>query len=252
MLYYSDPMVNIYCGDCQRIDGLPLADLVITSPPYNLDINYGEYSDLSTWSGYLAWTYAWAVRVCEFTSKKARLCVNIPLDTNKGDAHRAFYAEVVKIIQETGWIYRNTIVWNESNISKRTAWGSWMSPSAPSVIAPVEMIAVFYKDRWNRGDKSGKLTADITREEFMEYVLGMWTFSGEHSKLHPAAFPLELPKRLIKLFSYKEDMVLDPFCGSGTTLLAAKQLERHSIGVELDKRYCEIAAKRVAQDIIQW
>jgi site-specific DNA-methyltransferase (adenine-specific) len=121
-----------------------------------------------------------------------------------------------------------------------------MSASAPHVIAPVETIVVLYKDSWerSRGNKS-----DITNEELAEWTNTVWSFSGEKkSKIgHPTPFPIEVPKRCIKLFSSKGDVVLDPFLGSGTTLIACLQTSRVGIGVEINKSYCELALRRLKQ-----
>ena len=115
------------------------------------------------------------------------------------------------------------------------------------MIAPVEVIVIFYKKRWQKV-KKGK--SDITREEFMEWTNGLWTFSGESKKRigHPAPFPLELPKRCIKLLSFVGDTVLDPFLGSGSTLIACALLNRKGIGVEIDEKYCSLAKKRLIKE----
>ena len=113
------------------------------------------------------------------------------------------------------------------------------------VIAPVELIVVFYKDEWKK--TSGSLTSDITDLQFKEWTCGLWSFNGESKKKigHPAPFPKELPYRCIKLFSYVYDVVFDPFAGSGTTLIVAKNTNRTGIGLEIDKDYCELAKKRI-------
>jgi len=172
-----------------------------------------------------------------------RLCLNIPLDKNKG-GQQSVYADVVSIAKKIGWRYHTTIIWNEQNISRRTAWGSWLSASAPFVIAPVEVILVMFKETWRKRKRG---VSDITRDEFIEWTNGVWTFNGEQrSRIgHPAPFPIELPKRCIKLFSFVGDVVLDPFVGSGTTLLACYQLRRVGIGVDISRAYCELAIKRL-------
>lgn len=123
-----------------------------------------------------------------------------------------------------------------------------MSARAPYVIAPVEMIVVLYKNKWRK--KSGSGISDITKEEFIEWTNGVWSFSGESKKRvgHPAPFPIELPKRCIKLFSFVDDVILDPFLGSGTTLIACTLLNRKGIGIEIDEKYCEIAKKRLIEE----
>lgn len=223
-----------------------LVSLSITSPPYNLNLDYGENTnDNKKYLDYLSWSEKWMASLLKITKNTGRFCLNIPLDSNLG-GHRPVYADLVQVAKDAGWRYRNTIIWNEGNISKRTAFGSWKSASAPNVISPVEMIAVFYKGEWKRDHKG---TSDITRDEFLNYSLGHWSFSGEKKKKvgHPAPFPLELPKRLIKLFSYVSDTIFDPFAGSGSTLVAAKMLSRSFLGTEINKSYCEIAEKRLLE-----
>jgi len=121
---------------------------------------------------------------------------------------------------------------------------------SPYVIAPVETIVVLYKGQWKR-KKAG--TSTISREEFIEWTNGVWTFSGESRKKigHPAPFPLELPKRCIRLFSFREDVILDPFAGSGSTLIAAYKEGRKCIGVEIDPAYVRLATKRVLANLPQ-
>jgi len=117
------------------------------------------------------------------------------------------------------------------------------------VIAPVEMIAVLYKKRWKK--VSGSKRSDITKKEFIEWTNGVWTFTGESKTRigHPAPFPVELPKRCIKLFTFVGDSVLDPFVGSGSTLIACALTNRKGIGVEIDKNYCEIAKNRLIKEL---
>ena len=218
-------------------------DLVVTSPPYNVDIKYGKFNDNIPYEKYLEFTEKWLAKCYDLVKKDGRMCLNIPLDKNKG-GQQSVYADIVTIAKEIGWKYHSTIIWNEQNISRRTAWGSWLSASAPYVIAPVEVIVVMYKEKWA---KERKGISDITRNEFIEWTNGVWNFNGESRKKigHPAPFPVELPKRCIKLFSYVGDTVLDPFVGSGTTLIACLKTNRIGIGVEINEEYCKLAVKRL-------
>lgn len=248
-LYFQMDDICIYLGD-SRDEGLfeePFADLTVTSPPYNVGLEYNTVEDDVPYEEYLAFSERWLSNCFRWTKPSGRLCLNIPLDKNKG-GQRSVGADLTVIAQRVGWRYHSTIVWNEGNISRRTAWGSWMSASAPFVIAPVELIVVLYKDRWKR--KSDK-ESDITRDEFMEWTNGLWTFGGESKKRvgHPAPFPRELPRRCMKLFSYPGDVVFDPFCGSGTTLLEAFNNHRKGIGVEIDPKYAELARERLLAEI---
>jgi site-specific DNA-methyltransferase (adenine-specific) len=247
---YEDALATVLRGDSARLleaSDLPQVNLVVTSPPYALGVDYGQagYADDQPYAHYLEWVRTWAVTLLNVCAPDGRACINIPLDSNKG-GKRAIYADYLRIFQEVGWTYQTSIVWNEQNISRRTAWGSWLSPSAPFVTAPVEMIAVFYKDSFRRPAKDGR-RGDITRDEFLAWTLGMWTFAGANPRRvgHPAPFPEELPRRLIKIYSYPEDLVLDPFSGSGTTLVAAKRLGRNSLGVEINPKFCDLTIRNV-------
>ena len=218
-------------------------DLIVTSPPYNLDIKYNSHDDQISYDQYKEFSQKWLSRCFNWLKDDGRLCLNIPLDKNKG-GQQSVGADLTTIAKDVGFNYHSTIIWNEGNISRRTAWGSWLSASAPYVIAPVELIIVLYKQHWKKLDKK---ESDITKEEFIQWTNGLWTFNGESKKKigHPAPFPVELPRRCIKLFSYVGDTVLDPFMGSGTTLIAAAQNNRKSIGIDVDKEYCELAKNRI-------
>ncbi|MDD1698247.1 MAG: site-specific DNA-methyltransferase [Methanoregula sp.] len=219
-------------------------DLIVTSPPYNVDIKYNSHNDQITYPEYLNFSKRWMKKCYRWLKNDGRFCLNIPLDKNKG-GQQSVGADLTTIAKETGFAYHSTIVWNEGNISRRTAWGSWKSASAPYVIAPVELIVVLYKNTWKK--TNGSKESDISSKEFIEWTNGLWTFNGERKRKtgHPAPFPVELPLRCIKLFSFIGDTVLDPFMGSGSTLVAASQCNRKGIGIEIDDGYCRIAAGRI-------
>ena len=178
------------------------------------------------------------------TKDDGRFCLNIPLDKSKG-GYRSVGADLTTIAKAVGWNYKTSIIWNEGNISKGSAWGSWLSAAAPHIIAPVELIVVLYKKNWKKTSGSGK--SDIEKDDFIDWTRGLWTFSGESKKKigHPAPFPVELPYRCIKLLSYVGDTVLDPFMGSGSTLVACQKTNRVGIGVDIEKDYCKIARERL-------
>ncbi len=223
------------------------ADLIVTSPPYNVGIEYNSNNDELSYEQYLVFSERWMKNCYDWSKSQARFCLNIPLDKNKGGS-KSVGADLTQIAQKIGWKYKTTIIWNEGNISRRTAWGSWKSASAPVVIAPVELIVVLYKDEWKK--IGGTRISDITSDEFKDWTQGVWTFNGESKKRvgHPAPFPKELPYRCIKMFSYVNDLVFDPFAGSGTTLLVAQKLERKVVGLEIDPTYCELAKKRILNE----
>jgi site-specific DNA-methyltransferase (adenine-specific) len=255
--FYADPhgLVTIYHADSIDLSFLEPASvhLVVTSPPYNLGKDYGTARDDATYHSYLDWTARWCQELWRVLEPGGRLCLNIPIDINlsfdaggkRTTQKRPVLADFThRLVNEEGWLYNTTILWLERNVSRRTAWGSWMSASDPWVNTAAEAILVLSKGqrkRLGRGKQS-----DMARDEFMEWTLGIWEFHGESSKRvkHPAPFPEELPRRLIQLFSFKGDTVLDPFLGSGTTCRVAKDLGRRSIGVELDEQFCGVSVRR--------
>jgi site-specific DNA-methyltransferase (adenine-specific) len=249
-LHYHHNNVWLFQGDArdEQLFDQAFIDLIVTSPPYNVGVDYQSNDDELSYEDYLAFSQQWLSNCYRWSNLQARLLLNIPLDKNKGGQH-SVGADVTTIAKEVGWKYHTTIVWHEGNISRRTAWGSWKSASAPFVIAPVELIVVLYKEQWKK--THGTKQSDITRDEFMQWTNGVWTFNGESKKRigHPAPFPRELPRRCIKLFSYMNDVVFDPFCGSGTTLLEAYCNQRRGVGVEIDEGYCELARKRIEGEI---
>ena len=239
---YNDNIINTNCIDKGTVD------LIVTSPPYNVDIQYNSHNDKMTYEAYLDFTKKWIAKCYELAKDDGRFCLNIPLDKNKG-GQQSVCADITTIAKEVGWKYHSTIIWNEGNISRRTAWGSWLSASAPYVIAPVEVIVVLYKKSWKKIDSSHK-KSDITKKDFMDWTNGVWVFNGESKKRigHPAPFPIELPRRCIKLFTFVGDIVLDPFLGSGTTLITCVKTGRKGIGVDIDRNYCKLAKGRIIKE----
>lgn len=248
--FYERPNIKLYNEDFLKDTSLSpeSIDLIITSPPYNVGIDYGKHNDQDDYMTYLEFSHQWLSQCYKLARTDGRLCMNIPLDKNKG-GQQSICADITTIAKKIGWRYHSTIIWNEGNISRRTAWGSWMSASAPYVIAPVEMIVVMYKDQWKKINGKGRTTG-ITKEEFMAWTNGVWTFNGESKKRigHPAPFPRELPKRCIKLFSFENDTILDPFAGSGTVLIESFINNRVGIGYDLDINYCQLAQKRIEKE----
>lgn len=222
-------------------------DLIVTSPPYNVDIQYNSHNDKISDEQYKVFSKKWMSRCYNWLKDDGRFCLNIPLDKNKG-GQQSVGADLTTIAKTIGFKYHSTIIWNEGNISRRTAWGSWMSASAPYVISPVELIVVLYKKTWKK--TSGSQESRIEKKDFVDWTNGLWTFNGESKNKigHPAPFPVELPRRCIQLFSFVGDTVLDPFLGSGTTLIASYNEDRDGIGIDIDPHYCQIALNRLKKE----
>ncbi len=241
---FNDLMDKITCMDC--IDGLKLIpdnsiDLVVTSPPYNLGKNYGIYRDNLTHQDYLIWTKSYLKEIFRVLKSDGRLCLNIAMDSSV-NGRIPLYSDILQGALLIGFNYNQTIIWAEESLTSKTAWGSWMSASAPQVLNPTETIILLYKNVWKKRS-NGETT--ILKKEFIKWTTGIWRFNGDRHNIHPASFPIELPDRCIKLFSYKGDIVLDPFIGSGTTAVACRMLDRHFIGFEISPEYVKTANKRL-------
>jgi len=247
------PFVNhIICADAlQALACIPdqSIDLIITSPPYNFGHAYAHdpHDDTHEWNRYfenLLGIWQECVRVIR---PGGRIAVNIqPLFSDYVPTHHLISHQLAGL----GLLWKAEILWEKNNYNaKYTAWGSWKSPSMPYIKYTWEFIEVFDKETHKKCGRQEDI--DITAEEFKEWVLGRWSFPPEiHMKdyNHPAMFPEELPRRLMKLFSYKNDIVLDPFNGAGTTTLVAWKLRRRFIGIDVSDQYCETAFQRLASE----
>lgn len=229
---------------------IPPVNLVVTSPPYNVGIDYDTHADTMTYKEYIGWSKTWLERVYKTMADDGRLCINIPFSVtpqhlNKVDGaediNYPVVADYTRICEEIGLNYWRTVVW-EKNISNKTCWGSWRSASAPFLRDPSEAILIFYKGQWKRKTTG---VSTIRGKEFMSLTKNVWKFNPETNSDHPAAFPPTLPDHCIKLLSYKGDVVMDPFMGSGTTGVSAVNLGRQFVGVEMSKEYFEGAKERI-------
>lgn len=225
-------------GDCLiEMARIPAATvhLIVTSPPYNMGIDYGESSDDLTWPDYWRMLIGFIFASRRVLVPGGRMAVNLPAyapGKRPGYAHHHRFAEAVR--NQHGWILLIEIIWDQG-YCRRTARGSFRSASAPRFPCPHEFILVHAKESGKRGDKKGP--TDVTAEEFAEWSRPIWKVSGARSKDHPAVFPEEIPRRLIKMLSWPGDVVLDPFAGSGTTLRVARDLKRHWIGIDTNAGY---------------
>ena len=218
-------------------------DIVLTSPPYNFDMQYDEHDDKDDAHRYID-TLMGIFNECTRTLKDGgRLIINIqPNYKEYFPSHHYLTTALV----ESGLIWRGEILWLKNNLKKLTAWGSYKSPSSPYLSYPFEFIEVFSKTSIKH--VGNKEDIDITKDEFIKYVNGHWSIAPEIKMKdynHPAMFPEELVRRCLKLFSYKNDVVLDPFNGAGTTTLVAHQLDRKYIGIDISESYCETAKERI-------
>lgn len=218
--------------------------LVVTSPPYNLDIDYLNHGDDLSEAQYLRWmAEVWAAcnRVlCD----GGRLCINIGENKRQNISQPTFSAFIQQCV-ELKMLYRGTIIWNKNSAAKHCAWGSWRSPANPHLVPRHEYIIVFSKRQYKLAMNGSP--PDISREEFMEYTRSVWNFGTESKKRigHPAPFPVELPARLIRFYTYPGQTVLDPFGGSGTVGVACKLLRREYVLIDNCAEYCALAEERI-------
>jgi len=211
------------------IDGVPI-HLICTSPPYNMGIDYPAYKDKLPWDAYWNMMREFAEQAYGVLVSGGRLAMNFPgyaIGKRNGRAHHHKFASIIP----NEFSLLTEIIWNQNVSTCRTAWGSWLSPSAPRFPCPFEYIQVWVKGCPTRKDRKGK--GDCTSEEFVEWTKPVWTISGSRNKAYPATFPEAIPERLIKLFTWKGDTVLDPFAGFGTTGYVADRLGRESICIDL-------------------
>jgi len=243
--YYRTEKGVLYCGDCLEImQKLPKEsiDFVFTSPPYNLGIEYNNYNDNKPYNEYLQWCEKWGRSLYKLLKIDGRFCLNHYLSCGKSDFRFAPLMDLNWIFQQIGFKHHGLAVWWDITISKYTAWGSWLSASAPYINSPLEGILILYKNQWKK-QKMGQST--ISRDLFVELTKGIWKVSPETNRKHPAPFPVKLVENAICLLTYIEDLVLDPFVGSGTTAVACERLNRKWIGIEINPEYCEIAKRRI-------
>jgi DNA modification methylase len=221
-------------------------DLIFTSPPYNFGINYGSTDDVNPWNDYFNKLFAIFSECVRVLKSGGRIVINIqPLYSDYIPSHHI----VSDFFTRQGLIWKGEIIWEKNNYNcKYCTWGSWQSPSSPYLKYSWEFIEVFCKNTLKKsGDKEN---IDITGDEFKKWVYGKWSIAPERKMKeynHDAMFPEELARRVIKLFSYKNDVVLDPFNGVGTTTKVAREFERRFIGIDIDARYCRTAEKRLKE-----
>ena len=241
----SELLNKHFCHSSESMNELPnnSVHLMITSPPYNVTKEYDNNLNLEEYVGLLNRVWRDTYRVL---APGGRACINV---ANLGrKPYIPLHSYIIEGMLTIGFLMRGEIIWNKaSSASPSTAWGSWLSAANPVLRDIHEYILIFSKDSFSHVSKGKEST--ISKEEFLEWTKSVWTFPAVSAKKigHPAPFPEELPNRLIKLYSFKQDVILDPFLGSGTTSLSAIKNGRNYVGYDTNKKYVELADKRVAE-----
>jgi site-specific DNA-methyltransferase (adenine-specific) len=234
---------NTFLCSAENMKELPdnSVHLMITSPPYNASKEYDDDLSLDEYLELLKKVFKETFRVLVVGG---RACINVANLGRKPYIPLSDY--ISRLMLSIGFNMRGEIIWNKAaSASPSTAWGSWMSASNPILRDIHEYILIFSKTEYKR-DSRGK-ESTISKENFMEWTKSVWTMNAESARRigHPAPFPEELPHRLIQLYSFKNDIILDPFMGSGTTAIAAIKNDRNYVGYEINSSYIEIATKRI-------
>jgi site-specific DNA-methyltransferase (adenine-specific) len=268
----EDVTGQIINGDCVEImKTLPESsvDLVVTSPPYGVNVKYDVYDDNLPMEEYWDFTIKWLMEAYRVLKDDGRIAVNVPIEVNVQErgGRILFNSEFWMRMKEVGFKFFGMVDLTEDSPHRvrQTAWGSWMSNSAPYIYNPKECVILAYKKsskKLTKGESQWKGTPtevkdeegnvktkmfyeDEDKKEFMNLVFGRWEYFADTKSLTKATFSLDIPSKAIKILTYKNDIVLDPFMGSGTTAVAAETLNRRWIGIELSENYTNIAKDRV-------
>lgn len=241
---------KILCKTSEAMDDLPdnSVHLMVTSPPYNVGKDYDEDLTLAEYMEFLKsiWKEVYRVLV-----PGGRACINI---ANLGrKPYIPLHAFIIEDMLELGFLMRGEIIWNKaSSAGSSTAWGSWLSPTNPALRDVHEYILVFSKGTFRR-EKVKDRKSTISKEEFLEFTRSVWDFPSVSARKtgHPAPFPVELPYRVIQLYTFEGEVILDPFMGSGQTAIAAMKTDRHYIGYEIDEEYVKLAESRIRDLLLE-
>lgn len=263
-------------GDCREVmKQMPLSsvDLIVTSPPYGVNISYDVHNDDMVIDEYLKFTEEWLTEAYNVLKDDGRIAINIPYEVNRQDkGGRVFIvSEVWQIMKKIGFKFFGIVDLEEESPhrSRTTAWGSWMSPSAPYIYNPKECVVLAYKKhhikkvkgvpQW-KGEptqvqdlkdpmvwKNKTVYDEKDKREFIDLVFGQWKYFADTRSLTKATFSMDIPSKAIKILTYRNDVVMDPFMGSGTTALSAEFLGRRWVGIELSPNYVEVANKRILE-----
>ena len=245
-------MIKLINDDFLNVDfsGIPPINVILNSPPYNVGISYENHVDTMNYNEYLQWSEQWIKKCYNLQPDDGRIIINIPFTTTpihikkkRGDDSINFpmVSDMTNICRKIGYKYYRTIVWKKLGSSK-TCWGSWKSARCPQIIDPSEGLIIFYKKQWRRSTKG---TSTISTKQFLTYIKNVWEIMPVTRSKHPAAYPLALANAIVQMFSYKEDLIMDNFLGSGTSGESAVRLGRNFIGIEKSAEYFQMAKERI-------
>ena len=268
----EDYVGKVINGDCIEVMAkMPESsvDLIVTSPPYGVGIAYDSFNDDIEFEQYKLFSASWLREAYRVLKDDGRIALNIPYEINRQDkgGRILMVSELWQVMKSIGYKFYGIVDLEEDSPhrSKTTAWGSWMSPSAPYIYNPKECVLLAYKkthikkikgepewvgevmdiEQEDGTTKKKTVYQDEHKKEFMELVYGQWDYFADTKQMTKATFSMDIPMKAIKILTYRNDIVLDPFTGSGTSLCAAEIGGRRWIGIELSENYSKVARDRV-------
>ena len=268
----EDYVGKVINGDCIEVMAkMPESsvDLIVTSPPYGVGIAYDTFNDDIEFEQYKLFSASWLREAYRVLKDDGRIALNIPYEINRQDkgGRILMVSEIWQVMKSIGYKFYGIVDLEENSPhrSKTTAWGSWMSPSAPYIYNPKECVLLAYKkthikkikgepewvgevmdiEQEDGTTKKKTVYQDEHKKEFMELVYGQWDYFADTKQITKATFSMDIPMKAIKILTYRNDIVLDPFTGSGTSICAAEIGGRRWIGIELSENYSKVAKERV-------
>jgi site-specific DNA-methyltransferase (adenine-specific) len=268
----EDYVGKVINGDCIEVMAkMPESsvDLIVTSPPYGVGIAYDSFNDDIEFEQYKLFSASWLREAYRVLKDDGRIALNVPYEINRQDkgGRILMVSELWQVMKSIGYKFYGIVDLEEDSPhrSKTTAWGSWMSPSAPYIYNPKECVLLAYKknhikkikgepewvgevmdiEQEDGTTKKKTVYQDEHKKEFMELVYGQWDYFADTKQMTKATFSMDIPMKAIKILTYRNDIVLDPFTGSGTSLCAAEIGGRRWIGIELSENYSKVAKDRV-------
>jgi site-specific DNA-methyltransferase (adenine-specific) len=268
----EDYVGKVINGDCIEVMAkMPESsvDLIVTSPPYGVGIAYDSFNDDIEFEQYKLFSASWLREAYRVLKDDGRIALNIPYEINRQDkgGRILMVSELWQVMKSIGYKFYGIVDLEEDSPhrSKTTAWGSWMSPSAPYIYNPKECVLLAYKkthikkikgepewvgevmdiEQEDGTTKKKTVYQDEHKKEFMELVYGQWDYFADTKQMTKATFSMDIPMKAIRILTYRNDIVLDPFTGSGTSVCAAEIGGRRWIGIELSENYSKVAKERV-------
>ena len=268
----EDYVGKVINGDCIEVMAkMPESsvDLIVTSPPYGVGIAYDSFNDDIEFEQYKLFSASWMREAYRVLKDDGRIALNVPYEINRQDkgGRILMVSELWQVMKSIGYKFYGIVDLEEDSPhrSKTTAWGSWMSPSAPYIYNPKECVLLAYKkthikkikgepewvgevmdiEQEDGTTKKKTVYQDEHKKEFMELVYGQWDYFADTKQMTKATFSMDIPMKAIKILTYRNDIVLDPFTGSGTSICAAEIGGRRWIGIELSENYSKVAKERV-------